>query len=120
MVLKGTVQPLENLSSQTTLDAPLEASAKKEKKIKEVEDKASRNITMMVISIGFLFSIGNVPNSIGFCLLQVQTLKITVFFKIYAVLANITLFTTQSADIFIYYKFNKKYKTILKKLFGGK
>jgi len=93
---------------------------KREKKIKEAEEKASRNITYMVISIGILFFIGNAPNSIGFCLLQVQSIKTSMFIKVYAVLANIMLFTSQGLDIFIYYKFNKKYKSIIKKFLSSK
>lgn len=119
---KGRVQPTQQGETSFMKDEEsVEATEKKrEKKIKEAEEKASRNITYMVISIGILFFIGNAPNSIGFCLLQVRALKNSTFIKIYAVLANIMLFTSQGLDIFIYYKFNKKYKSIMKQMFSSK
>ena len=108
-------------TAETFIQAGESMDATKNKRIKkkkDAEEKASRNITYMVSCIGVLFFIGNAPNSIGFCLLQVQSIKTSTFISVYTLLANIMLFTSQGLDIFIYYKFNKKYKTIMMQLFS--
>ena len=97
----------------------MEPKLKKEKKSKEAEEVASRNLSLMIISIGILFFIGNAPNSIGFILKQYVN-NSSVFYTIYKIIANLTLFTSQGCDIFIYYKFNKQYHKILAKLLGFK
>lgn len=94
----------------------LEPSVKQDKKKKEAEEAASRNITLMVISIGFLFFLGNAPNSISYVLIQFLE-RSSVLIKICSVFSNVSLFTLQGCDIFVYYSFNKKYRSILRKLF---
>lgn len=81
------------------------------------EDKASRNLTRMVIISAFLYIIGNVPNSIGYILLQYIPIKSDVI-QLTNIIANASLFSTQGMDIFVYYFFNKKYNAILRNLMG--
>ena len=78
------------------------------------KEKMNRNITFMVISIDFLFLIGNLPNSIGIILQQYFDTS-SDFLVVYAVIANIILFTVSGSDIFIYYSFNKLYRKALHK-----
>ena len=105
----------ENISS---LQTGIAIDASNEKKKKTVmysrEEKASRNLTFMIFSIASLYVIGNTPNSLGFIILQFYSTNAD-FVKIVNIIANSTLFTSQSCDIFVYYNFNKQYKKILKK-----
>ena len=108
MSVTGTVTRIQ--------DSETMASARKEIRRKESQDHVNRNLTLMIISIGILFFLGNAPNSISFIFLQIPSIFNTTFMNIYIVFSNVILFTTQSSDIFIYFKFNKKYKSILMRI----
>lgn len=77
---------------------------------------SNRNITIMVISSGFLFVVGNIPNSIAYVYQQYVDTD-SLFFRTLAILANLLLFIVQGSDIFIYYLFNKQYKNGFRKIF---
>lgn len=80
------------------------------------EKRASRNITIMVLFVSFLFCIGNIPNSIVFVFQQFVDNN-GIFYRTFSVSANLFLFASQGCDIFVYYFFNKQYKKILKGFF---
>lgn len=80
------------------------------------EETINRNLTLMVISVGLLFSVGNIPNSIVYIYQQYYDVN-GVFFRAISVVGNMILFFTVGADIFVYLTFNKLYKKNFKRLF---
>ncbi len=89
---------------------------KKKKAIFSKEEKASRNLTLMIITIAGLYCVGIAPNSFGLILGQFYSTS-SLFYRTLQLVANITLFVAAGCDIFIYYNFNKKFKKIFKKIF---
>ena len=90
-------------------------AAKKPTKKSRIEEKASKNLTLMVIVSAFLYIFGNVPNSLAFIIAQYVPVN-TDFMTVVYIVANSLLFTTQGMDIFVYYFFNFKYNAILNSL----
>jgi hypothetical protein len=90
-------------------------AAKKPTKKSRNEEKASKNLTLMVIVSAFLYIFGNVPNSLAFIIAQYVPVN-TDFMTVVYIVANSLLFTTQGMDIFVYYFFNYKYNAILNNL----
>jgi uncharacterized membrane protein len=88
----------------------------KKKSNKKNEEKANRNITLMVITMACTFIIGNFPVVTGVILAEFINTS-SVFFIFFAISANIILFTTHGCYIFIYYHYNKVYRDIFAKMF---
>ena len=87
----------------------------KNKRIFTQEEKASKNITYMIFAIVSLYIIGNAPNSFAFVLSQFFEMS-SDFIKILMIISNLSLFTSQSCDFFVYYNFNTQFRKRFKKI----
>ena len=88
---------------------------RKEKRIFTQEEKASKNLTFMIFAIVSLYIIGNAPNSFAFVFIQFFDLNSDLVNIILAI-SDLSLFTSQSCDFFVYYSFNRQFKKVFKKL----
>jgi hypothetical protein len=73
------------------------------------EQRASRNITLMVLSMVIIFSIGYTPYTIQY-IISLFVKSSTTWFRIIFLSAYTTLVISHSLYIIIYYKFNTIYK----------
>ena len=85
------------------------------KRIFTQEEKASKNLTYMIFAIVSLYIIGNAPNSIAFVFIQFFELSSDCI-KILMIISNLSLFTSQSCDFFVYYNFNTQFRKSFKKI----
>ncbi len=128
MILEQTQDQTQCNTSTTAIGTSTMSMSQKEKDKSVVKkkiqfkpvynkkEKASRNLTFMVIITACLYIVGNAPNSFGFILLQYYNSN-SEFVKIVNIVANATLFTSQGCDLFVYYFTNKNYRAILRKIF---
>ncbi|CAF0944230.1 unnamed protein product [Brachionus calyciflorus] len=78
------------------------------------EKKANRNLTVMVITLGFFNSICYIPNSTAYIMQQIFDNN-HIFYRVFLVCSNTIFLCIQSSDIFVYYFFNKYYRRIFNK-----
>ena len=113
----------ENTNSMTNITTTTRAlnnpaEKKKEKAAKEErrEARRSRRRSLMVASIGILFTIGNIPNCIVY-LFQQYVDTAGIFYRTFSITANMFLFAAQGSDIIVYYIFNHQYQKAFRKIF---
>jgi len=89
------------------------ASTINQSSIKNSQRKSELNMTKLVITSCMLYIICNLPNSVSFIL---GTLKLnnTNFYQYFVTFSNTVLFLYHGLTFFIYFMFNKKFKTCLK------
>ena len=80
------------------------------KKPTDNDSKAKRNLTLMIVSISFLFTIGTLPWAIYYTLSSLVSIP-----NLYPmqVLASCCLYLLVSLKIFVYYFFNRLFRQIL-------
>lgn len=82
------------------------------------KEKASRNLTLLVISHSALFIAGNFLNSVAFIIIQFNANDYADdVIKMLAIISNLLLFSTQGLDIFCYYYFNNEFRKVFKSYF---
>lgn len=77
--------------------------------------KASRNLTLMVVVIGFLNLVAYLPCLAAYIMQSIFELN-NMFVKIFLVCSNFIFLLVKATDVFVFYFFNKCLKTKLKKV----
>lgn len=105
----------------TLIDAPERRSSiqsiriqvcKTSQKGQRSEDRATLNITYMVVSSSFMYALGTTPFAVWYILLNYLSRDVLFIFKS---ISFSLLWLSMSIEIFFYYFFNKNYKEILNK-----
>ena len=85
------------------------------------KEKASRNLTLLVICHSALFIAGNFLNSVTFILIQFNANDYADdVIKTLAIISNLSLFSTQGLDILCYYYFNNEFRKVFRSYFRRK
>ncbi len=78
---------------------------------KNAESTACKNITLMVMWVGFLYLFGTAPHSVSF-IMKFFVIETTEFL-IYRIFCSALLKIVHGLNIFVYYRFNYIFRTIL-------
>lgn len=84
-------------------------------RLEQNENKASRNLTLMVVVMGFLNFCAYLPNSAAY-IMQEMFEPNNKFYRIYLVSSNLIFLLVKTSDVFVFYFFNKSLKKVFKKM----
>ena len=83
--------------------------------IKRVRD-SKKNVTKMIVLTSLIFLLGNVLNPVIYFCVFVFNVKLENTLLAISLISNTLLFGSYGVDIFIYYSFNNKYRSVFKEL----
>lgn len=83
---------------------------------KSSDSRAKRNLTLMIVSISFLFTLGTLPWAIYYTLTNLINVPNSYPFQ---VIASCCLYLLVSLKIFIYYFFNRLFRQIIRQNFAS-
>jgi len=102
------------LKRKQNLTSPITTNYSNQLNKKENVEKIEINLTKLAMTSALLFVVCNFPNAATF-ILNTLSLNTSTFFTLFVLFSNTVLFIYHGLNFFVYYKFNKKFRSFFHK-----